>query len=142
MTRLVLAFTVLALVAMGVVAASCLDTTPITVPPRDAGLLADASCSTCLYTPQACQPTIDDCRADPGCRPILECVEAARCFDAPTIDDKVSCGVPCLVDAGITNVDDPRVDRLLGVIRCGQKACALPCNLGDGGIPGLSTRAN
>jgi hypothetical protein len=112
---------------------ACVDVTPIFVAPRDAGFLADASCSTCLEDPSGCSDRIESCRVDPRCGPVLACVEKERCFDRPTLDDKLTCGLPCAEDGGITSTDDPTVTYLLNVLQCGQTRCPVACNLGDGG---------
>ena len=122
-----------ALVAFG-----CLDVTPIYVPTRDAGLLPDASCSTCLQRPEellGCDGELGKCRDDPRCAPVLMCVDTLQCFDRPTLDDKLTCGLPCAIEAGITNTADPTIAYLLDVIKCGQARCPGPCNLGDASVP-------
>jgi hypothetical protein len=118
------------------VASACLDVTPIVVPPKEAGSV-DGGCTLCLERPaseQGCREVLDRCRADLGCQPVLACVEALGCFDLPAIDDKLNCGLPCIQDAGITSVDDPRVAGVLNVVKCGQTTCGVACNLGDGGF--------
>ena len=125
-----------ALVSIGALL-SCLDVTPIVVPPRDAGLLAEASCTTCLELPNdqhGCKDTLDRCRADPRCAPVLACVELASCFDRPILDDKLNCGLPCAQEAGITTTNDPTIAYLLDVLQCGKQECGLACNLSDGGV--------
>ena len=116
--------------ALAVIA--CLDLTPIHVPSKDSGLLADASCTRCLA--DDCTPVLDGCRADPRCAPVLVCLEALSCFDEPVLDQKINCGLPCLEDAGITTTTDPVVDRLQALIQCGQSSCPIDCNVGDGGL--------
>jgi len=118
--------------ALGVLFA-CVDVTPIFVAPRDAGFLAEASCSVCLEDPNGCNDKLDACRADPRCAPVLACVIAIHCFDRPTLDDKLTCGLPCAAEAGITSTDDPTIAYLLDVVKCGQTRCPVACNLGDGG---------
>jgi hypothetical protein len=112
---------------------ACVDVTPIYVAPRDAGFLAEASCTVCLEDPSGCDDTIEKCRVDPRCAPVLGCVEQTHCFDRPTLDDKLTCGLPCAVEGGITSTNDPTIQYLLDVIKCGQTKCAIACNLGDGG---------
>jgi hypothetical protein len=129
--RTALASGVLATAAGIALAAACIEVVPLTVV-RDSGLLADAGCSTCLHEPDKCTTEISTCQLDPACDTILRCVEELACFDRPVVDDKVTCGLPCAVEAGVTSVTDPRIERLLDVLRCGQTKCPGPCNLGDG----------
>jgi hypothetical protein len=115
---------------------ACLDVTPITVAPRDAGFLPEASCTVCLERPpdNGCGEILGSCRSDPRCAPVLTCLEAKHCFDRPTLDDKLTCGLPCVIEAGITRTDDPTVQRLLDLVQCGQMRCAVACNLTDAGL--------
>ncbi len=132
-----LALAALVVAAGSLVASACIDTTPITLPPKDAAFLGDASCTSCLELPHeqhGCLDILGNCRSDPACGEVLACIEALRCFDRSAIDDKLNCGVPCITEAGITIVQDPRVTALLEVVKCGQRECALACNLGDGGL--------
>ena len=136
-TQIALVALAAALLGVASLAASaCLDTSPITVI-KDASVILDGSCTTCLEVPteqHGCLDVLSSCRSDPSCAPILACIEALSCFDQPNIDLKLNCGVPCLQEAGITVVDDPRVTALLEVVKCGQRQCAVACNLGDAGI--------
>jgi len=115
---------------------ACLDVNPITVAPRDAGFLPEASCTVCLERPpdDGCREILDSCRADPRCAPVLTCLEALRCFDRPTLDDKLTCGLPCAIEAGITRTDDPTIVHLLDLVKCGQMRCAVACNLTDAAL--------
>jgi hypothetical protein len=116
---------------------ACLDVTPLFVAPKDASTgVPEASCSGCVTRPSeegGCGADIDKCRQDPACGPVYACTERFACLDKPGIDDKLQCALPCLIDAGITTIEDPVVQLLLGVVRCGQERCAIPCNLGDSG---------
>ncbi len=119
------------------VASACLDVTPVVLPPKDAAFAGDGSCTACLELPAAqhgCDDQLSACRQDPGCAPVLTCIQTLDCFDRPSIDEKLTCGAPCIQEAGITAVDDPRVVALLNVVKCGQRQCGVACNLGDGGL--------
>jgi hypothetical protein len=69
------------------------------------------------------------------CRPIFACIVALNCLDEPTVDDKIKCGLPCAVEAGITKIDDPIVvNYLVPIIACAQVTCAEACNVDDASI--------
>jgi hypothetical protein len=135
--RRLIAFLCALVPAAVIVAFGCLEVTPIVLPPRDAGFLPDASCSSCLQVPTdqlGCDDELEKCRVDPRCAPVLMCVNTLQCFDRPTLEDKLSCGLPCAIEAGITSTSDPTIGYLLGVLKCGQIRCQGPCNLGDASV--------
>lgn len=122
-------------VAVSGLVSGCLEVNPITVPPKEASASLDGGCYRCIQQPQNCAAQVETCKADEaGCGLIIECVELSACFERATIDDKVNCGLPCVLEAGVTQISDPRVERLLLVLRCGQSKCGVACNLGDGGF--------
>lgn len=118
-------------------APACLEITPIIVE-KDSALPADAGCVSCLELPDRCGFIIVKCNGDPRCVPVYACITRERCFDLPTIDDKITCGLPCAADAGITRLNDPFVDEyLVSLLACAREKCAVPCNLSDEAGPGL-----
>jgi hypothetical protein len=113
---------------------ACLSVTPIVVE-RDASGGPDAGCLACLQLPDRCGGLIEQCQNDPRCVPAYACIVRDSCLDLHTLDDKIKCGLPCAQDAGIQSVTDPVVSTyLVGLVACGQQKCAVPCNLGEGGI--------
>lgn len=108
--------------------------TPIIVE-EDSAIPPDATCVLCLESPGNCAELIDGCKADPRCVPVYVCMSREQCLDLPTLDDKIQCGLPCAVDAGITSLDDPLVDGyLVALVGCGRDKCAEPCNLADASL--------
>jgi hypothetical protein len=124
--------------AAGVVAVqACLEVTPITVPPRDASSFLKGGCSACVSAPSAqggCSNARDECFAEPACAAIMACIDQNDCFDGPTFTDKITCGIPCALDAGVSSYVDPRLQGLLNTVECAQKQCATVCNFGDAGL--------
>lgn len=135
MRRALLLFVTLAVLLVGFrLLSACLTVTPIIVE-RDAFGGPDAGCLECLQLPDRCGGLIEQCKSDPRCTPVYSCIERDRCLDLHTLDDKIKCGLPCAQDAGIQSVTDPVVSTyLVGLVGCGQQKCAVPCNLGEGGI--------
>lgn len=131
------------------VVAACVDVTPIHVekrapeaappPPVDAGEDApDANrappCLGCLE--DRCSALTDTCKEDPRCAPAYTCIVHRSCFDLPTLQDKIECGLPCAVEAGISAIEDPVVQvHLAGMIACAQEKCVVECNFGDAAVP-------
>jgi hypothetical protein len=114
-------------------AAGCLEFSPIVVE-RETVVDSGRACLTCVKGDAGCAQNVETCLAKPRCAPIFACIETNDCFERLTIGDKIQCGLPCAVDAGITNVDDPIVQvDLVAMITCAQTSCAAVCGEADGG---------
>jgi hypothetical protein len=133
---LFLLFTLTALLGGFRLLSACLDITPIIVE-RDAhgGGDSDASCLKCLEQPESCEGIIEQCQQDPRCIPVYKCIVREACLDLRTLDDKISCSLPCAQDAGILSSSDPVISTyLVGLVGCAQQKCAAACNLSDASI--------
>jgi hypothetical protein len=115
---------------------ACLSVEPVFVERETGGKgSGEAVCLGCLAQPQNCAGLIEECKADPRCAPAFACIEREACFDLPTLDDKINCGLPCAQDAGIQSSADPVISTyLVGLVACGQEKCAVDCKLSDAGI--------
>jgi hypothetical protein len=112
---------------------ACLEVEPIVV--EKDSTRGSGGCLACLELPESCSGIIEECQADPRCKPAFQCIEREACFELLTLDDKINCGLPCAADAGIQAASDPVVSvYLVGLVACAQQKCAAPCNLSDGGI--------
>ena len=129
---LLLLLTLVALVAGFRMLSACLAVEQVIVEKDGSG--RSVGCLLCLEKPEACSGLIEQCKADPRCKPAFACIEREECFDLLTLDDKINCGLPCAADAGIQSASDPVITTyLVGLVACGQQKCALECNLSDGG---------
>jgi hypothetical protein len=132
---LVLLSSLIVAAALVRLAPACLEITPIIVEKEASSVGADAGCVRCLETPGNCLDLIDSCKTDTRCLPVYECMSREQCLDLPTLGDKITCGLPCAADAGVTRLDDPLVkDYLIALVGCGRDKCAEPCNLGDASL--------
>ena len=111
---------------------ACLSVEQVIVEKDGSG--RSVGCLLCLEKPEACSGLIEQCKADPRCKPAFACIEREACFDLLTLDDKINCGLPCAADAGIQSAADPVITTyLVGLVACGQQKCATECNLSEGG---------
>ena len=63
------------------------------------------------------------------------CIVREACLDLRTLDDKISCALPCAQDAGILSTSDPVISTyLVGLVGCAQQKCAAACNLSDASL--------
>lgn len=148
-----------ALAAAGVAAAAaiaCLDLTPVTyVPPQpdaesdtgaalDAGADADVDprgeCVHCITepddaSPRGCADEVAACQASPECAATYACALARHCFEQPTFTKLVGCGLPCAIEAGIVDLQDPAFALINNTAICAARYCNVPCHIGDAGIP-------
>jgi hypothetical protein len=132
---LILLMTLAVLVSGFRLLSACLTIEPIIVEKDARGRVGDASCLLCVEQPEACSGLIEECQGDPRCKPAFACIEREGCFDLPTLDDKINCGLPCAADAGIQSATDPVIATyLVGLVACAQQKCAVPCNLSEGGV--------
>jgi hypothetical protein len=134
MRRAFLLLVTLAVLVTGLrLVSACLTIEPVIVE-KDASVRG-TGCLICLEQPTTCAGLIEQCQADPRCKPAFACIEREACFDLLTLDDKINCGLPCAADAGIQSASDPVISTyLVGLVACGQQKCAAPCNLSEGGV--------
>jgi hypothetical protein len=163
MTRLA-AFPVCAcaIAAAGAAAAgACVDLTPVAFNADAAPSPADASpdgptnpdaadasadapgpCLRCLETPDdaappGCAGEIATCVANAKCAVVYACAVATHCFEQARFQDIVSCGLPCIESAMITDQNDPAIADIYAIAVCAQASCNAPCGIGDAAIPGM-----
>lgn len=134
MRRALLLFMMLAVLVAGFrLLSACLSVEQVIVEKDGSG--RSVGCLLCLEKPEACSGLIEQCKADPRCKPAFACIEREACFDLLTLDDKINCGLPCAADAGIQSATDPVITTyLVGLVACGQQKCATECNLSEGGV--------
>ena len=134
MRRAILLLITLAVLVAGFrMLSACLSVERVIVEKDGSG--RSVGCLLCLEKPEACSGLIEECKADPRCKPAFACIEREACFDLLTLDDKINCGLPCAADAGIQSATDPVIATyLVGLVACGQQKCATECNLSEGGV--------
>ena len=118
----------------------CIDTTPIYVEAVDTGARAadgGTPCLDCIKQPTrpgpGCTDELKVCINDPRCNVLYECVLGLECLEAPSVPEKIRCGLPCALEAGVTSLYDPSLTLVLNVVQCGATKCSVPCQV-DGGI--------
>ena len=114
----------------------CLDLTPITLAPADAGaqdvsavVILDADvdaggCESCVQSAQ-CSTELEACTSTPKCTVMFECGLARGCY-APGAN-LVSCLTICGQQAGLTGQNDPAVDPFLHLYEFATSKCAASC---------------
>jgi len=134
MRRAFLLLMTLAVLSAGVrLLSACLTVEPVIVEKDASG--RSTGCLICLEKPETCSGIIEECQADPRCKPAFACIEREACFDLLTLDDKIGCGLPCAADAGIQSATDPVIATyLVGLVACAQQKCAVDCNLSEAGV--------
>jgi hypothetical protein len=138
-------------VVAGAWVAACTDLTPVVLaiapdsgppdagPRPDAGEVVDSgpgACELCLRAPDpgGCADEVATCEADPKCAGTFRCVVDNGCLAFASQKDKITCGTPCAVAAGITSQTDPAVGLVFTVLNCQSSACTAPCEASpDGG---------
>ncbi len=118
---------------LAVALCGCLDFTPITVAPSDAGaqdspvtiLNVDAgACEPCVEGP-SCSAALATCAATPKCMVMFQCGLEQGCY-APQAN-LVGCLTICGQQAGLTGEGDPAVAPFLGLYECATTKCAASC---------------
>jgi|HubBroStandDraft_1064217.scaffolds.fasta_scaffold99969_2 hypothetical protein len=116
----------------------CLDFTPVTFSPIDAGvgdtsatmmLAADVdagACEPCVQGPN-CGTELDACYATPKCRVMFQCGLEQGCY-AGAASNLVTCLTICGQQAGLTGQNDPAVGPFLGLYECATSKCATSCS--------------
>jgi hypothetical protein len=127
------------LLSLGVVSAAafcgCLDFTPITVAPSDAGA-QDApivtiganfdagACEPCVQGP-SCSAALATCAATAKCMVMFQCGLEQGCY-TPQVD-LVACLTICGQQAGLTGESDPAVAPFLALYECATSKCSASC---------------
>jgi hypothetical protein len=136
---MMLSSNVVRILSLGIVAAAalggCLDFTPITVAPSDAGtedvpvatIVTDVdagACEECVQGPN-CSAALATCAGTPKCMVMFECGLEQGCY-APQAN-LVACLTICGQQAGLTSQSDPAVAPFLGLYECATSKCAASC---------------
>jgi hypothetical protein len=115
----------------------CLDFTPVTFSPSDAGvgdtsatmLAADVdagACEPCVEGP-SCSAELEACYANPKCMVMFQCGLEQGCYAAGAASKLVTCLTICGEQAGLTGQNDPAVGPFLGLYECATTKCATSC---------------
>jgi hypothetical protein len=118
------------------------DVTPSPDASKDGGADAPGPCLQCLATPDdaappGCAGEIATCVANAKCAVVYACAVADHCFEQGRFQDIVSCGLPCIESAMITDQTDPAIADIYAIAVCAQASCNAPCGIGDAAIPGM-----
>ena len=131
-----------ALAASALLAASCIDTSPIDYHPRqrtDAGV-ADAApngsdagteqqCRACV-SGRGCVDLYDKCHALSGCTAFTECVFASHCWNLGTDPGNLPpCIVQCATSSHLLSSEDPAAIAFATLISCVYDKCAAECGV-------------
>jgi hypothetical protein len=131
-----------------VLAAACLDLSPLPYEGREGGVLdgslgdvaldaigGDASggaCAECLKT--SCKSAETACEQSPECTKFAACVSATQCWGASLTDltNLPPCLLQCGMSAGVTSQADPASALIGPLLICAQdpKVCATSCLVG------------
>jgi hypothetical protein len=127
------------LLPLGVLATSalcsCLDFTPITVAPTEAGtddapipsIVTDfdgGACEPCVEGP-SCSAALATCDATPKCSAMFQCGLARGCYAQGA--NLVACLTVCGQQAGLSGQTDPAVGPFLGLYECATSKCSAAC---------------
>jgi hypothetical protein len=115
---------------------ACVDTEPLAFVEKleDSGSeggvpqAVRAACRQCLTDASGpCRGALDFCDTLPKCRPLAECLMDDGCLSLPTLEERIMCGNPCLVELDIGAGTDPAVTGVLEVNACSLGACRSEC---------------
>lgn len=125
--------------SLSIALVGCLDFTPVTFAPSDAGvgdtsatmmLAADVDagvCEPCVEGP-SCSAELAACNSTPKCTVMFECGLAQGCYAAGAASNLVTCLTICGQQAGLSGQDDPAVGPFLGLYECATTKCATSCS--------------
>jgi hypothetical protein len=114
----------------------CLDFTPITLAPSEAGVedgpvvetaeagLDGGACEPCVQGP-SCSSELAACAATAKCIVMFQCGLGQGCY-APGAN-LVECLTICGKQAGLTGENDPAVRPFLALYECATTQCKLSC---------------
>jgi hypothetical protein len=90
-----------------------------------------STCKACMAAPDEPGPGCDNeygpCEADPKCTGILQCIYAAGCFGGKS-SRFLSCGIPCVEEAGVLTSTDPSLGTATSLFECVVNgACGPSC---------------
>lgn len=116
----------------------CVDTSPLAyVPEKPEGGVRDGSvgdgalvqsCRRCLDQDGApCRQQYDACVNITKCATVLDCVLDAGCFSIVKLEDRITCGTPCLQKEGVFSANDPTIQALGQVNVCIVASCSDQC---------------
>ena len=125
-------------IALGTLSA-CLDLSPVaatgSAPARDSGLSdgrIQGPCEACGFAnsgnPEpACVRDNSDCTSDSVCNAIIVCMRETGCFEVLAGEEANRCGLPCVLNAGVSTTTDPSFELALRVVACAANRCADVC---------------
>lgn len=115
----------------------CVDTSPLAFEPKKDGGTSDAgpadaaviqSCKKCLTDANApCSAEYGACAKLVKCPPTLECLLDRGCFESSAIENRISCGLPCLNAQGVLSGNDPTTQALGQINACIASKCSQEC---------------
>lgn len=115
-------------------AGACVDTSPLdyVAPGLDAGGPDDGGvirrCRECLSAENGpCAADYEACANDSKCQPALECIIELKCFAFAQIQDKLTCGAPCIAKYDLNSATDPTVAKLIPINSCTAGPCFDAC---------------
>jgi hypothetical protein len=123
-------------VVFAVALCGCLDFTPITLAPSEAGVqdgpvveaaepdIDGGECVPCVQGP-SCSSELATCAATPKCIVMFECGLAQGCYSPSA--NLVECLTICGKQAGLTGQTDPAVNPFLALYECATTRCELSC---------------
>ncbi|MGH7438894.1 MAG: hypothetical protein ACRENE_24675 [Polyangiaceae bacterium] len=90
-----------------------------------------AACKACMAQPDkpgpGCKAEYDPCIASAKCDGVLNCIYAAGCFGGKS-SQFLTCGIPCVMDAGILTNNDPALTTSTALFECVVNgACGPQC---------------
>jgi hypothetical protein len=86
------------------------------------------SCRRCLDQDGApCKPQYDACAGIPHCSAALDCVLDSGCFEIAKLEDRITCGTPCLQKEGVLSAADPAIQALGELNVCIVASCSDQC---------------
>jgi hypothetical protein len=132
------------LIGIGLVGAAfllpqCVDTTPLDyhAPPTPDATVPDGSgldndadtpCRECLTDDKGpCASILTDCQKLEKCPKTVECLLDLNCFDLAALQDRITCGLPCLTANGVLAGSDPATQVLAQLNVCAVNSCSSVC---------------
>jgi hypothetical protein len=128
---------------------ACLDFTPITLAPTDAGApessavesgivdIDAAACEACVEGPQCNAQSLADggdgggslymaCISTPKCEEMFECGASRGCYEPGA--NLIACLTICGQQAGLTGSTDPAISPFLELYDCATANCTSACS--------------
>jgi hypothetical protein len=112
------------------IAASCLDTAPITVASSSNVSSQSRECAACYVAPNVpgpgCADEVTACFADPKCKKAFQCSVDRGCFQGAK-EQLITCGTDCASQAGFTSLADTAYALATKVYACLLGPCKDAC---------------